>query len=60
MDNYRISTKRKAKFKNLNIDTFCRLPVNSARCLSETEKCPDSGILLNYIDDDDTESHSQI
>ena len=41
---------------NLNNDTFCRLPVVSAQCVIGTEKYPDSGILLNYVDDD----HSQV
>ena len=38
--------------QNLNIDTFCRLPVVSAQCIIGTEKYPDAGILLNYDDDD--------
>ena len=37
--------------QNLNIDTFCRLPVVSAQCIIGTEKNPDAGILLNYDDD---------
>ena len=41
--------------QNLNIDTFCRLPVTSAQCIIGTGKYPDSGILFNYDDDD----HSQ-
>ena len=38
--------------QSLKNDTFCRLPVTSAQCLFGTEKHPDSGILLSYIDDD--------
>ena len=34
-------------------DTCCRLPVVSAQCVIGREKYPDSGILLNYDDDDD-------
>ena len=38
--------------QNLNIDTFCRLPVVSAQCVIGTEKYPHAGILLNYDEDD--------
>ena len=38
--------------QNLNNDTFCRLPFVSAQAVISTEKYPDSGILLNYDDDD--------
>ena len=37
--------------QNLNNDTFYRPLVTSAQCLIGTEKYPDSGILLNYNDD---------
>ena len=36
----------------LNNDTFYRPLVTSAQCIIGTEKYPDSGILLNYNDDD--------
>ena len=38
--------------QNLNNDTFFRLPVLSAQVVIGTERYPDSGILLNYDDDD--------
>ena len=38
--------------QNLNNDTFYRPLVTSAQCIIGTEKYPDSGILLNYNDDD--------
>ena len=46
--------------QNLNNDTFCRLPVVRSQCIIGTEKCPDSGILLNYDDDDYNQGYSQI
>ena len=30
--------------QNLKIDTFCRLPVDSAQCIKSNEKYPDVGI----------------
>ena len=38
--------------KILNNDIFWRPPVTSAQCIIGTENYLDSGILLNYIDDD--------
>ena len=38
--------------QNLNNHTFVRLPVISAQVVIGTERYPDSGILLNYDDDD--------
>ena len=35
-----------------NNDAFYRLPVTSAQCIIGTEKYLDTGILLNYYDDD--------
>ena len=46
--------------QNLNTDTFCRLPVTSCRAIIGTEEHPDSGILLNYDDDDFFQGYSQI
>ena len=46
--------------QNLNNDTFCRLPVVSAQCIVGTEKYPDTGILLNYDDDDYSQGYHQI
>ena len=46
--------------RNLNNDTFCRLPVLSAQCIIGTEKYPDAGILLNYDDDDYAQGYHQI
>ena len=46
--------------QNLNIDTFCWLPVVSAQCVIGTEKYPDTGILLNHDDDDYSQGYHQI
>ena len=46
--------------KNLNKDTFCRLPVVSAQCVIGTEKYPDAGKLSNYDDDDYSQGDQQI
>ena len=46
--------------QNLNNDTFCRLPVVSAQCVTGTEKYPDAGILLNFDDDDFAQDYHQI
>ena len=46
--------------QNLNDDTFCKLPIVSAQCVIGTEKYPDTGILLNYDDDDYSQGYHQI
>ena len=46
--------------QNLNIDTFCRLPIVSAQCIIGTEENPDISILLNYDDDDYSQGYAQI
>ena len=46
--------------QNLNNDTFYRPLVTSAQCIIGTEKYPDSGILLNYNDDDYSQAYGQI
>ena len=46
--------------QNLNNDTSYRPPVTSAQCIIGTEKYPDSGILLNYEDDDYSQGYGQI
>ena len=46
--------------QNLNNDTFYRPLVTSAQCIIGTEKYPDSGILLNYNDDDNSQGYGQI
>ena len=46
--------------QNLNNDTFIRLPVISAQAVIGTERYPDSGILLNYDDDDYSQGYGQI
>ena len=46
--------------QNLANDTFCRLPITSAQCIISTEKYPDSGILLNYDDDDYNQGYGLI
>ena len=47
-------------YQILNKDTFVRLPVISAQVVIGTEKYPDSGILLNYNDDDYSQGYGQI
>ena len=51
MKDFRQSDRKDSQ--NLNIDTFCRLSVNSVQAFVGTEKYPDAGILRNYDDDDD-------
>ena len=46
--------------QELNNDTFYRPLVTSAQCIIGTEKYPDSGILLNYNDDDYSQGYGQI
>ena len=46
--------------QNLNNDTFVRLPVISAQVVIGTERYPDSGILINYDDDDYSQGYGQI
>ena len=46
--------------QNLNNDTFVRLLVISAQVVIGTERYPDSGILLNYDDDDYSQGYGQI
>ena len=46
--------------QNLNNDTFARLPVISAQVVIGTERYPDSGILLNYDDDDYSQGYGLI
>ena len=46
--------------QNENNDTFYRPSVTSAQCIIGTEKYPDSGILLNYDDDDCNQGYGQI
>ena len=45
--------------QKLNNDTFVRLPVISAKVVIGTERYPDSGILLNYDDDDYSQGYGQ-
>ena len=44
--------------QNLNSDTFYRTTVTSAQCVISTEKYPDSGILLNYDNDDYSQGYA--
>ena len=46
--------------QNINNDTFVRLPVISAQVVIGTEQYPDSGIFLNYDDDDYSQGYGQI
>ena len=46
--------------RNLKNDTFYRMPVTSAQVIIGTEKQPDSGILINYDDDDYSQGYGQI
>ena len=45
--------------QNLNNDTFYRPLVTSSQCIIGTEKYPDSGILLNYNDDDYSQGYGE-
>ena len=47
-------------YQNLNNDTFYRPLVTSAQCIIGTEKYPDSGILLNYNDENYSQGYGQI
>ena len=46
--------------QNENNDTFYTPSVISAQCIIGTEKYPDSGVLLNYDDDDYNQGYGQI
>ena len=46
--------------QNSNNDTFYRPLVTSAQCVIGTEKYPDSGILLNYNDDNYSQGYGQV
>ena len=46
--------------QNLNNDTFYRPLVTSAQCIIGTEVYPDSGILLNYNDDNYSQGYGQV
>ena len=46
--------------QNLNNDTFHRPLVTSTQCIIGTEKYPDSGILLNYNDDNYSQGYGQV
>ena len=46
--------------QNLNNDTFCRLPIVIAQGIIGNEKYPDTGILLNFNDDDYSQRYHQI
>ena len=46
--------------QNLNNDTFVKFPVISAQVVIGTERYPDSGILLNYEDDDYSQGYGLI
>ena len=46
--------------QNLNNDTFYRPLVTSTQCIIGREKYPDSGILLNYDDDNYSQGYGQI
>ena len=58
--NIRFQRRDRQDSQNLNIDTFCRLPVVSAQCIIGTEKNPDAGTLLNYNDDEYSQRYGQI
>ena len=46
--------------QDLNNDTFVRLPVISAQVVIGTERYSDTGILVNYNDDDYSQGYGQI
>ena len=45
--------------QNFNNDTFVRLPVISAQVVNGRERYPNTGILLNYKDDDYSQGYGQ-
>ena len=47
-------------YQNLINDTSYRMPVTSAQCIIGTEKYADSGILLNYDDDDYSQGYTEV
>ena len=53
MEFYRISSMRQARLPKFEFGSFCRLPVTTAFCDIETEKCRDAGVISNDDDDDD-------
>ena len=46
--------------RNLNNDSFYKLPVTSSHCVIGTEKYPDAGIILNYGCDDYNQGYHEI
>ena len=46
--------------QNFNNDSFYKTPVTSAQCIVGSEKYADSGILLNYNDDDYIQGYGQL
>ena len=46
--------------QKLNKETYSRVPVTSCQCIIGTEIYPDSGILLNYDDDDYSQGYDRI
>ena len=46
--------------QNMNNDPFCRLPVTSCQYIIGLEKYPDSGLLINYDDNEYSQVYSQI
>ena len=44
----------------MNNDAFVRLPVISAQVVFGTERYPDTGVFLNYNDDDYSQGYGQI
>ena len=52
--------RNRQNLQNENNDTFYRPSVISAQCIIGIEKYPDSGILLNYDDDDYNQGDGQI
>ena len=54
-----VPTNDRQNDQNYNNDTFYRMPVSPAQCIIGKEKYPDSGILLNYDDDDYSQGYGQ-
>ena len=46
--------------QHLNNDSFCRLPLINAQCVTGTERYPDSAMLLNYDDDEYSQRYGEI
>ena len=60
MDIFVFQQNDRQQDQSLNNDTFCSLPIVSAQGIIGNEKYPDTGILLNFNDDDYSQGYHQI